>query len=111
MILLKRIGKIVSLIDYLNNEFKGANINVTFFFWIWCFFRLMFLANYKFLFSDKKWFRIVFTIVFLFDFSLLYFIILQFINCGVLHSYFLFMFILGAVLVDLIRKKICGKNM
>lgn len=90
---------------------KGQILTLLFSFGYGVFFRLMFLANYKFLFSDKKWFRIVFTIVFLFDFSLLYFIILQFINCGVLHSYFLFMFILGAVLVDLIRKKICGKNM
>ena len=41
--------------------------------------------NYRFLFSKNK----VFTIIYIIDFSLLYFLLIKKINQGVIHEYFL----------------------
>ena len=56
-----------------------------------------FLINfhYKILFYQKKWVQIVFTMIFLFDMALLYFLILRKINEGIIHIYFYFMIFLG----------------
>lgn len=51
--------------------------------------------NYRFLFLGKKITRIIFNVVFVVDYSLLYFIILSKINGGILHIYFLLLFIFG----------------
>lgn len=45
--------------------------------------------NYRFLFSKNKVFKIVFTIIYIIDFSLLYFLLIKKINQGVIHEYFL----------------------
>ena len=65
--------------------------------------------NYKLLFLSKKHIQIISNFLFLLDMSLLYFFIIKFINNGVLHIYFLFLFLfgwyLGTFLLKIIIKK------
>ncbi len=51
--------------------------------------------NYRFLFSKRKAFKIVFTAIYIIDFSLIYFFLLKIINNGIIHNYFLLSIILG----------------
>lgn len=55
--------------------------------------------NYIFLFNRRKLFRIVFTIIFVFFISLLYFFIINIINNGIIHFYF-FLFILSGFYIS-----------
>ena len=66
-------------------------------------------VNYQFLFFKKKWVQIVVTILFLLDMALLYFLILKFINDGVIHIYFYLMIFLGFYVSFPIMKKIRKK--
>lgn len=52
-------------------------------------------VNYKFLFAKKLVYKILITLLFIIDMSLLYFIIIKRINNGIIHSYFLLMILLG----------------
>ncbi len=54
--------------------------------------------NYRFLFSKKLGFKILFTIIYIFDFSLLYFIIMKKINYGIIHEYFLISLGIGYII-------------
>lgn len=51
--------------------------------------------NYRFLFSKKLFFKIIFTFIYIVDFSFVYFFILEKINNGVIHNYFLLFIIIG----------------
>ena len=51
--------------------------------------------NYRFLFSKNLAFKIIFTIIYIIDFSLLYFIIIKEINQGIIHEYFLLAICIG----------------
>jgi len=51
--------------------------------------------QYKFLFNSKLFYKILITLLFVFDNCLLYFLILKRINNGVFHIYFLFMLVIG----------------
>ena len=70
-----------------------------------------FLINfhYHILFYKREWIQILFTIIFLLDMALLYFLILKFINDGRIHIYFYFMIFLGFYLSFPILKKIRKK--
>jgi len=62
--------------------------------------------NYKFLFESKLFYKIIITVLFVFDNCLLYFLILRTINNGVFHIYFLILIVLGYLLGNyLIIKK------
>lgn len=51
--------------------------------------------NYRFLFSKKKIVKVIITIVYIIDFTLLYFLILKYLNNGILHYYFIIFIIIG----------------
>lgn len=59
------------------------------------FFACMVKLNYRFLFCKKKLIQIFITFLFIMDMSLLYFLILKFINGGILHPYFLLLVLIG----------------
>lgn len=69
---------------------------VSFIFGIFLFF--MVKLNYKYLFSNFNKKRIFFNFIFSLDFSLLYFLVLYYINDGILHLYFLLLIIFGFLL-------------
>lgn len=54
--------------------------------------------QYKFLFEGKIFYKILVTLLFVFDNCLLYFLVLKAINNGIFHLYFLFLLILGYLL-------------
>ena len=58
-------------------------------------FSLLVNVNYRFLFAKKKIIKIIFTFIFVIDMALIYFLILKFLNDGIIHIYFLFMILLG----------------
>lgn len=58
----------------------------------------LFNVNYFLLFNRKSVIRIFCSIVFVIDFSLLYFYILEYINYGYIHIYLFFVFILGFII-------------
>lgn len=51
--------------------------------------------NYKYLFDSKLVYKIIITILFVFNTCLLYFLGLRLINNGVFHVYFLLILIIG----------------
>lgn len=61
--------------------------------------------QYKFLFESKLFYKILITLLFIFDNCLLYFLILKTINNGIFHIYFLFSFILGYLFGNYLTKK------
>lgn len=54
--------------------------------------------HYKLVNQLKSWFRYLLTILFILDISLLYILLLYYINHGVVHLYFLIVTFLGYVL-------------
>ena len=64
------------------------------------------ISHYKYLFLSKLWYKIILSIVFIFDYILLYFFILKIINNGVFHIYFLILLVLGYLFgIRLIKSK------
>ena len=62
--------------------------------------------QYRFLFESKIFYKVLITVLFVFDNCLLYFLILRTINNGIFHLYFLFSLILGYLIGNyLINKK------
>lgn len=61
--------------------------------------------QYKYFFNSKLWYKIVLTGLFVFDNSLLYFLILRFINNGIFHIYFIFLMVIGFIIGNLLMKK------
>lgn len=51
--------------------------------------------NYRLLFSKNKLIKILFTFIYIVDFSLIYFIFLKKINNGIIHNYFLLSIVVG----------------
>ena len=62
--------------------------------------------NYFFINHSNKVIKIVFTLSFVTLFTLIYFIILQKLNSGIIHIYYFIMLILGFCLEQFIEKKI-----
>ncbi len=65
----------------------------SFFFGI--FFAFMVNLNYRFLFYQRKIVQFIVTFFFVLDMSLLYFLIIRYINEAILHPYFLLLILLG----------------
>lgn len=61
--------------------------------------------QYKFLFESKFFYKILITILFVFDNCLLYFLILKMINHGIFHPYFLLILVVGYVFGNYLLKK------
>jgi len=72
---------------------------------------IMVNINYKCLFHKKVIFKIVFNFIFVIDLGMLYFFLLQFIDYGYLHIYFLIVFIVGFLLSFKFCKEKLRKNM
>lgn len=89
-------------------ELKEQIDTLLFSFLFGIFFALLSNFNYKFINSNHKFFKIVFTFLFVLTNILIYFICLEHINNGYLHSYFILMIIMGAI-TEIILKKIIAK--
>jgi len=59
------------------------------------FFSFLFNLHYQFLFYRNKIIQVIITLLFLLDMALLYFLVLQMINNGIVHVYFYFLLFLG----------------
>lgn len=74
------------------------------------FFSFFLSLNYKFIYSDKKIFKIIISFLIVIINVLLYFIILRKINCGIFHIYEVLSLILGFIIENwlsgIIAKKI-----
>lgn len=62
--------------------------------------------NYRFLFTKNVYFKIIITFVYILDFALLYFLLIQKINNGIIHIYFFLMVGIG-YLVGNVRLNQC----
>ena len=88
-------------------SFQIKAIIFSFFYGI--FFSFLFNLNYKFLFHHKKVIKIFFDFIFIVDMGLLYFFILEYLDYGYIHIYFLLSFFLGIFLTFSIFKKYIRK--
>ena len=70
------------------------------------FFALMIDINHKFLYINKKVFKIIFTFFFVLVNVFIYFLILKKINEGILHIYSFICIILGFFIEQLFHKKV-----
>lgn len=70
------------------------------------FFSFLLNINYKYLFNSTSIYKIIINILFILDNVLLYYIILRYINNGVIHMYFLLMIVFGFVFGNYYTKKI-----
>lgn len=66
--------------------------------------------NYELLFKKRKKYRIIYTLIFVLIMALLYFFLLQRINNGIMHVYFLMIILIGFYISFPITKKIRIKN-
>ena len=71
-----------------------------------CFFSLMVNLNYKYIYYSKGIFKILINLFFVVDNVLLYFIILKYINDGIIHFYFILSLFLGFICVNKVASKI-----
>lgn len=70
------------------------------------FFSFLVNLNYKYLFKSKFVFKIIINILFILDNVLFYYIILKYINKGIIHPYFIIMIILGFLFGNIYSSKI-----
>lgn len=70
------------------------------------FFSIILNVNYKFVFESKGIKKILINIFFIIDNVLLYFIILRFINNGIIHFYFVLALFMGYICVNKVASKI-----
>lgn len=74
---------------------KVQLLSLVFSFFYGILFSFLVNVNYQFLFAKKKVFKITMTFLFLLDMALLYFLILRYLNQGIIHIYFFIMIIVG----------------
>ena len=74
-----------------------------------CFFNLLLKINYKYIYYSKGILKILINLFFVIDNTLLYFIILRYINNGIFHFYFLLSIILGFIFVNILSNKVFKK--
>lgn len=55
----------------------------------------LFNINYNFIYKSSILYKVVINILFCINLGLIYFLLIKVINHGVIHIYFLFMFLLG----------------
>ena len=72
------------------------------------FFGFLVKINYFFLYNSNRIIKVLFTFAFVTLFTLIYFIILQKLNSGIIHIYYFIMLILGFCLEQFIEKRIKG---
>lgn len=77
----------------MNLKVQLLSLGFSFFYGI--LFSFLVNVNYQFLFAKKKFFKITMTFLFLLDMALLYFLILRYLNQGIIHIYFFIMIIVG----------------
>lgn len=70
------------------------------------FFALMIDINHRFLYSEKKLLKIIFTFFFILANVFIYFLIIKKINGGILHTYSFVCIILGFFIEHIIKKKV-----
>ena len=73
------------------------------------FFSILLNLNSKYIYNTKKIKKILFNFIFVFDNVLLYFIILRYINDGILHYYFILALFLGFLSVNKVTNRIFDK--
>ena len=71
-----------------------------------CFFSFLLSTNYKYIYLSKGIKKLLFNFVFVIDNALLYFIILRYINNGIVHFYFILSIIIGFITVNKMTSKI-----
>lgn len=74
-------------------QLQLLSILISFFFGI--FFSILTNLNYRYLFSKHIWFKTTFTVIYILDMALLYFLVMKMLNNGIIHSYFLLFVGLG----------------
>ena len=74
-----------------------------------CLFSLLLKINYKFIFYSKGIKKLLINLFFVIDNTLVYFIILRYINNGIFHFYFLLAIILGYFFVNCVSSIILKK--
>lgn len=74
------------------------------------FFSFLLNLNYRLLFSSNKVIQIVFNLFFIIDNVFLYFILLRYINQGIVHVYFILLIGLGFLVGNQTTKKIRFKE-
>lgn len=72
------------------------------------FFSVFLNINYKLIYNNKKFYRIITSFIFVMINVIIYFIILRKINNGILHIYSIFMIILGFIFENIVKKYIIG---
>lgn len=70
-----------------------------------CFFSFLLNFNYKFIYYSKGIFKILINVIFVVDNVFLYFIILRYINYGIIHFYFVISLVLGFFSVNKVISK------
>lgn len=70
------------------------------------FFSFLLNLNYKFIYYSKGVIKIIVNLLFILDNTLLYFIILRYVNNGILHYYFIISLFLGFLCVNKVSSKI-----
>ena len=70
------------------------------------FFSIMLKINERFLYSDKKYERIISSFLFVIINVLIYFIILKYINNAILHPYSILAIIVGSIAEYFVEKKL-----
>ena len=74
------------------------------------FFSFVTNLNYKHIYYSKGILRIITNILFIFDNVLIYFILLRYINDGILHYYFLLSLVIGFASVNKLINKYLFKH-
>lgn len=74
---------------------KVQLLSLTFSFVYGVLFSFLVNVNYRFLFAKKRVVQIIMTFLFLLDMALLYFLILRYLNEGIIHIYFFLMILVG----------------
>lgn len=74
------------------------------------FFALMIDLNHKYLYTNKRYFKIIFTFFFVLVNVFIYFLILQKINNGIIHIYSIICIILGFFIEQLFIKQVVKKK-
>ncbi len=91
----------------MNINIQFVTIGISFLFGI--LFSLQLSLTYKFIYSNKKFYKIIFTFLLVFVNTLLYFILLKKFNNGILHPYGIIFIIIGFI-VEIFVKTLVVKR-
>ena len=87
----------------MNLEIQILTLLFSFFYGI--FFSVMVSLNYKFIYGDKRFLQIIFTLIFMIVMIMFYFLGLKIVNRVILHPYEFVMIIFGFFVEHYVRKK------